>query len=61
MSTHFLSVTSSSLAQSVCRVMAMRDFRSGRLGAALTWCLQAKDAVFAAFLAEKSVPSTSIL
>lgn len=42
-------------AQSVCRVLAMRDFRSGRLGAALTWCLQSKDAVFAAFLAEKSV------
>lgn len=33
----------------------MREFRSGRLGAALSWCLQAKDAAFAAFLAEKSV------
>jgi nuclear pore complex protein Nup85 len=40
-------------AQCVCRVMSMREFRSGRLGAALSWCLQAKDAVFAAFLAEK--------
>ena len=42
-------------AQNVCRVMSMREFRSGRLGAALSWCLRAKDAVFAAYLAEKLV------
>ena len=40
-------------AGSVCRVLAMREFKAGRLGAALSWCLQAKDAVFTAFLAEK--------
>jgi nuclear pore complex protein Nup85 len=39
--------------ESVCRVLAMREFRAGRLGSALSWCLQARNAVFAAFLAEK--------
>jgi len=40
-------------AKSICKVMAMRAFRYGRLGSALSWCLRAKDAVFADFLAER--------
>lgn len=41
--------------EGVCHVLAMKELRAGRLGAALSWCLQAKDAIFTAFLAEKSV------
>lgn len=50
-----LSFSLSLSAQSVCRVLAMREFRSGRLGVALSWCLRARDSIFAAFLAEKYV------
>ena len=53
-----LTLPSPPSAQSVCRVLAMREFRSGRLGAAMSWCLQAKDSIFAAFLAEKSVQNS---
>ncbi|KAL5473916.1 hypothetical protein EMCRGX_G028483 [Ephydatia muelleri] len=40
-------------AKTVCRVMAVRAYRSGRLGVALSWSLRSKDAAFAAALAEK--------
>lgn len=44
--------------ESVCRVMAMKEFRAGRLGASFSWCLQSRDSVFAAFLAEKCTLSS---
>jgi nuclear pore complex protein Nup85 len=49
------------LEESVCRVMAMKELRSGRLGAAFSWCLQSQDAVFAAFLAERYFTSYQTL
>ncbi|CAI8026146.1 Nuclear pore complex protein Nup85 [Geodia barretti] len=49
------------LEESVCRVMAMKELRSGRLGAAFSWCLQSQDSVFAAFLAERYFTSYQTL
>ncbi|XP_065065550.1 nuclear pore complex protein Nup85-like [Rhopilema esculentum] len=40
-------------ANGICKVMAMRAMKHGRLGASLTWCLRSKDSVFANLLAEK--------
>lgn len=37
----------------VCKVMGMKALRRKRLGVALSWCLRAKDEVFASFLTEK--------
>ena len=48
-----ISLMNSAVEESVCRVMAMKELRSGRLGAAFSWCLQSQDSVFAAFLAER--------
>lgn len=47
--------------EGVCHVLAMKELRAGRLGAALSWCLQAKDAIFTAFLAEKYFASYQTL
>lgn len=40
-------------AQSICKSMSMKAMRSGRLGAALAWCLRSKDSTFAAFISER--------
>ncbi|XP_068761276.1 nuclear pore complex protein Nup85-like [Montipora capricornis] len=40
-------------AQSICKTMSMKAMKSGRLGAALAWCLRSKDSTFAAFISER--------
>ncbi|XP_033118956.1 nuclear pore complex protein Nup85-like [Anneissia japonica] len=39
--------------KTICKVMCRRAMHNGRLGSALSWCMQSKDAAFATYLSEK--------
>ncbi|XP_071948764.1 nuclear pore complex protein Nup85-like [Antedon mediterranea] len=39
--------------KTICKVMCMQALHNGRLGSALSWCMQSKDAAFATYLSEK--------